>query len=45
MEFQSWNAELSLASLLFARVFKNIRIERTEENGSKNIITVQCMLG
>ena len=45
MEFQSWNNELAVSNLLFAQCFRNIRIERTEDDGSKKQILVQCMLG
>ena len=45
MEFQSYNQELGFANLMFSQVFRNIRIDRTEDDGSKKQILVQCMLG
>lgn len=45
MEFISNNSELALASLLFARLFRNIRIERTDKQGKSSWLTVQCVFG
>ena len=45
MEFQSYNAELATANMLFMQIFRNIRIERTEDDGNKKQMLVQCMLG
>lgn len=45
MEFQSYNAELAIANLLFKNTFSNIRIDRLQDDGSKKQILVQCMLG
>lgn len=45
MEFQSYNSELAIASLLFKRLFQNIRIQRTADNGEKKEVLVQCVLG
>lgn len=45
MEFQSYNAELGIANLLFQRLFNNIRIERTANNGEKTQIKVGCVMG
>ena len=45
MEFQSYNAELGVSNLLFSQCFRNIRIEHTENDGSKRQQLVQCMLG
>jgi len=35
MEFQSYNAELAIASMLFKNIFSNIRIGRTDEHGNE----------
>lgn len=45
MEFQSYNAELAIANLLFKNTFSNIRIDRPQDDGSRKQILVQCMLG
>ena len=45
MEFQSYNEELALASLLFKKLFSNIRIQRTLSTGEKKETLVQCVLG
>lgn len=45
MELISYNAELGTANLLFARLFNNIRIERTDTKGNKSQIKVHCTLG
>lgn len=45
MEFQSYNAELGIANLLFQRLFNNIRIERSNEKGEKTQIKIQCVMG
>ena len=45
MEVRSYNCELGIANLLFKRVFQNIRIERTDSVGKKNLITVNCQFG
>lgn len=45
MEFQSWNQELSIASLLFRRIFSNIRIGRTNSKGVETQLQVPCVLG
>ena len=45
MEFQSYNEELALASLLFKKLFSNIRIQRTLDNGEKKETLVKCVLG
>ena len=44
MEFQSYNSELAIASLLFKNIFSNIRIGRME-NGEEKQILVQCVIG
>lgn len=45
MEIRSWNDELLTANLLFKRVFNNILIERTFENGTTKLIPVKCQYG
>ena len=45
MEFQSYNSELAIANLLFARPFSNIRIGRTDSNGNEIQIPVTCVFG
>ena len=45
MEFQSYNEELAVANLLFKKVFSNIRIGRTNDQGEEKQILVQCSLG
>lgn len=45
MEFQSYNAELAIANLLFKNIFSNIRIGRTNDAGEEKQILVQCVLG
>ena len=45
MEFQSGHDEIAIANLLFKNIFSNIRIGRTEDNGIKKQILVQCVLG
>ena len=45
MEFQSYNEELGTCNLLFRRLFSNIRILRTLDNGEKKETLVQCVLG
>ena len=45
MEFQSYNSELAIANLLFARPFSNIRIGRTDSNGNETQIPVTCVFG
>lgn len=45
MEFQSYNAELGMANLLFQRLFNNIRIERSNNKGEKSQIKVGCVMG
>jgi len=35
MEFQSFNAELGTANLLFKRLFSGIRIGRTNDKGEE----------
>lgn len=45
MEFQSYNSELAIANLLFARPFSNIRIGRTDSNGNETQLTVTCVFG
>lgn len=45
MEFQSYNAELAIASLLFKNIFSNIRIGRTDDAGNESQLLVQCVFG
>lgn len=45
MEIRSYNSELAISQLLFKRVFNNIQIERTDSNGNKKLITVNCQFG
>ena len=45
MEFQSYNEELGIASLLFQRLFRNIRIGRTDDKGVETQLVVPCVLG
>ena len=45
MEFQSYNSELAIANLLFARPFQNIRIGRTDQQGNESQIQVTCVFG
>ena len=45
MEFQSYNEELGTCNLLFRRLFSNIRIQRTLDNGEKKETLVKCVLG
>lgn len=45
MEFQSNNAELGLANLMFKNIFSNIRIGRTDSNGKETQIVVPCVFG
>lgn len=45
MEIISYNAELALANLMFMKLFRNIRIERTDTYGEKSVINVNCVLG
>lgn len=45
MEFQSYNSELAIANLLFARPFQNIRIGRTDSNGNETQLKVSCVFG
>jgi hypothetical protein len=45
MEFQSFHDEMAIANLLFKRIFSNIRIGRTNEQGEEKQILVQCVLG
>lgn len=45
MQIQSYNEELAIANLMFIRLFNNIRIFRTENNGTVNDIKVQCTFG
>lgn len=44
MQIQSYNQELSLANLMFMRIFNNIRIQR-EQNGKVEDIKVICTPG
>ena len=45
MEFQSFNAELGTANLLFKRLFSGIRIGRTNDKGEEKQILVSCIFG
>lgn len=45
MQIQSYNEELAIANLMFIRLFNNIRIFRTENDGTVNDIKVQCTFG
>ena len=45
MEFQSFNAELGTANLLFKRIFSNIRIGRTNAKGEETQLQVPCVFG
>ena len=45
MQFVSWNNELGCATLLFARCFSNIQIERTDKKGNKSWLSVPCVNG
>lgn len=45
MEIRSYNSELAISQLLFKRVFNNIQIERTDANGNKRLISVNCQFG
>lgn len=45
MEFQSYNSELAIANLLFARPFQNIRIGRTDSKGNESQLKVTCVFG
>ena len=45
MEFQSYNAELGIANLMFQSLFNNIRIERTDAKNQKSQLKVQCTFG
>lgn len=45
MEVRSFNNELAIANLCFKKIFNNIQIERTKNNGIIDIINVSCQLG
>lgn len=46
MEIRSYNAELAYANLMFSRLFRNIKLERTSNDGkTKKEFTVDCMFG
>ena len=45
MEFISFSAELGTASLLFQRIFNNIKIERTNSQGVTSWLKVPCIFG
>ena len=45
MEIRSYNSEFAIANLLFKKVFSNIQIERTNNDGSKKLIKVNCQFG
>ena len=43
MQFISFNNELGLANILFARLFKNIQIERVDRRGASSWMRVPCV--
>lgn len=45
MEFQSYNEELAIGTLLFRSLFANIRIGRTNDKGEETQLQVPCVLG
>lgn len=45
MEVRSFNCELGISNLLFKKLFNNIQIERSDDNGNKKLIPVKCVLG
>lgn len=45
MEIQSYNAELAIANLMFARIFSNITIQRAQKSKILKNIKVSCVFG
>lgn len=44
MEFRSFNNELGVCNIMFRRLFQNIQIERTDLDGNKYLVPVNCVI-